>query len=962
MAPLWESVDPDLMVDEVLRDLMRHVESLFENGTQSTDQLQMIDRRTVDPPHQGSRQSSATTSASLPPLGLLLLAGASEPGLALATGFGTAYGLEPATLPDLQFGETDFLVTAAYENLPFIGDGELASFVPWPDEHRLTSIPAAIEVERDGLVEPHLVDHPWRESIKVSWQRVEATAALGRPSGTAAARYDATTFPNSDSLLPKRDAGGWRALLPMPDGPEGEPDHDRSAIIDPAVEIPLGSGGRTASYAIAAQDVFGVWSRWNDVTYSGSEPDPPAPRIISADLDVSYTGSTTCPASVRVELAIDWSMRTPEEMALSLGFFPMTSPNDAPPTGLGPTGSTPGGTFRTTTVIAFSGDVPVAGGGVVVASLDAAGESEIAPGPLQGDTGRRYRISLPVPALDFSSTQRWGMRVWARSQLHVIPGPGAWVPDSPAVIAVAASPVPATPIPPPPPPGVPLGSTIDAAGRSHVKVRWSLPAGPEPSSITVWELAERSLRQKTGMGSAAEGILPGVRLQQMRDAYDALPLSSRRGLFRRVTEVAGSAREADVALPKGSTDIHLFTITTMTPTGIESPWAAGAARDVLQAVIAPRVIAPAIPAVRTTLAGPGTVSIDLESKSRIPVQAFHLYRTQSPSAARRAGSMGPPFAVIPAIPPPTDAEPDPETGELKWIGTWNGAFPESWSDWFVCAVAVPVSEVPVSGIRGQLSNSNEPVIISVRPSVAPDLETLTFELWGTDNDGVVVRTATEAPVAPTPIGPHRLRVEVEGNPGIVFDSLVDIPEVDTEPPTGATPGPVVVRKPAAGRRTALSVWFARPDRTDPADVAFRLVDPIGRFDSETITVPGWSPPPEISLDILDVFAIAGRGVVAQLRSDAPVDGSPPGVMTIRATGRIGRRFFPMRRRLEASFSLEDIPLRREPFRRFAQIQVVRTTKTSPFEYAAFVALKEPITLAVSIVLEDGGRVEAARNI
>ncbi|HSJ84079.1 MAG TPA: hypothetical protein VLA91_09715 [Acidimicrobiia bacterium] len=85
-------------------------------------------------------------------------------------------------------------------------------------------------------------------------------------------------------------------------------------------------------------------------------------------------------------------------------------------------------------------------------------------------------------------------------------------------------------------------------------------------------------------------------------------------------------------------------------------------------------------------------------------------------------------------------------------------------------------------------------------------------------------------------------------------------------------------------------------------------------------------------------------------------------MTIRATGRIGRRFFPVRRRLESSFALEDVPLGREPFRRFDQIQVVRTTKTSPFEYAAFIALQPPMILAVTIVLEDGRRVEVLRHV
>ena len=65
----------------------------------------------------------------------------------------------------------------------------------------------------------------------------------------------------------------------------------------------------------------------------------------------------------------------------------------------------------------------------------------------------------------------------------------------------------------------------------------------------------------------------------------------------------GGARDADVTLPKGSTDIHLFTVTTQSETGIESPWPGPAPTGHihLQAATAPRLRRPTPPLTRVSL-------------------------------------------------------------------------------------------------------------------------------------------------------------------------------------------------------------------------------------------------------------------------------------------------------------------------------------------------------------------------
>ena len=377
-------------------------------------------------------------------------------------------------------------------------------------------------------------------------------------------------------------------------------------------------------------------------------------------------------------------------------------------------------------MLAFDAGGELSGGpDVAVAHLDGSGDNEVQPGSAQGTESRRYRVGVPVPALDFAATGRWGVAVWLRTEL-LIGGTSELSPSptGPAVTS-AASPVPIPPIPPPLPPGVPMGSVEDAQGRSHARVRWSIPGGAdlEPNrGIIVWEVAETALRQTVGLTPRApEGTLPGVRLQQLWDAYDAMTPSARRAAFRREVVLPGSARETDIALQRGSTDIHLFTVTTLTRAGVESPWPAPTggqqAHEALQAVIAPRLRQPAAPMLRSVIGSSG-VAFSVSSASRIPVREFRLHRTRSAAAARSFESMGPPFVVVPAVAPPLGEPVDPVTGELTYTAELSAPFDPSWDDWFVRAVAVPVDVRAAEAERGLVSHACEPVVVIGAPDRA----------------------------------------------------------------------------------------------------------------------------------------------------------------------------------------------------------------------------------------------------
>ncbi len=1009
-APPWVAPDPKLLVEEVRKDLFPELPPMYATSVREYQQFAVTSNRPVDPPQQGGKVSSASASADAGPWPMLMLPALSDPFLNLACGFGANYSLEPMDDLQVAVGYCDFLVTGRYSHLapPERGGAEFAAYAPAPDPHLLVPTPTGLGSELAGLVAPVAADAPWRESVRLTWDRVPKNAATSPVTESALARYDLAGGGAAASLLPPRDAGGDRPFLISPDGLEGRPGNDRIALVDGGQEIGIGSGGRHVGYAVAVSDVHGLWSPWQDVPWNGSEPAPHPPRVVSLALDTVHAGSASCPSTLKAELAVEWLERTPTQVDLVAIYYPMGGPTDPPPAGLSPWSATPAGCFRRDFGFTFAGDVPVPTG-CDVDPLSADGTDRVPAGPGQGDGGRRYAVTAVVPSLDFSAVGRWGVQVWTRSHLLVGASPSAWAPDAghPA-LAAAASPVPVSPLPPPPLPGVPLGSTPDAQGSSHVRVEWSLPAGADVRTCIIWEVSETSLRQRAGLPARApDSDVPGARLAALWTAYDdEMTPTERRAAFRRLVELDGAVRAHDVTLPKGSTDIHLFAVTTMTKSGVEGSWpdGGGVPHTDLRPVMAPRLRSPAPPLARPAIAIDGTVTIQLYAASNIAVQRFRLYRTTSDEAARDVSTMGPAFADVPVttVPSPTDV--DPVLGNPMWSATWTGTFPGRWDPWLIRAVAVPVDTVPVKGERGVPSPASDVVSLMVPPG-PPELEPLVADVWGGDHRGVVVRTATSAPPRVLPVGVHRL----DGSAGLVAVASVELPSVPvtaltTAPPTAAT-NPVLEQGERVSGRSPLALWFTRPVAADAVDVALRLVDPLGREVVQTLTVPGWvAPPPDVHVSILDVMAIAGRGAWVAISTDADTRRRPPYVMEIVAQQRLrlpvvgalppaglpgrpgpepfqpgpgpvqpGRVPFapgpgpvfppPRLRSLSGSFPMDEIPWNEGGFVRSAEIQVVRNRvrrrgQTSPPPYEAFIPLTGPLRITVSIVAPDGTRATA----
>ncbi len=784
-------------------------------------------------------------------------------------------------------------------------------------QHGVTASPLGLTAARYALNAPAGIDQPWQENVRLSWPRPTVGAGWGRVTAQAYCRYQAGAADAEPGCEKNTDWGGWRiGSVPAADSA------GRTSVIDPYADIPLGSGGRHLGYGVAHDDIYGVWSPWVETALNTTEPGATLPILANPALTARYTGSASaCPAHLRVETMLEWAQRTTTGVELTAVLYPMVGPYSPPPPGVGP-GVAPAGCHTASWSYSFAGDVPT-GAGCSVTPLDQDGYDAtrtvppmpITPGPGQGDP-RRFRTDLDLAPLDFTGTGRWGVVVWARRATAVGPSPTGWVASDPNrwVIATAGSPVPVVPqviiLP-----GVPLGSMPDAAGSSHVRIAWGAPPNAPVKNWVIWGTSEQNLRDTLGLGAPANPI-PGARLLELRGVLAARGGDAQRA-FRRVLEVPenpGSPRAADVPLARGAADLQLFVVTSTTPTGTDSPFPTSGLDTQTQVFMAPRVVSPAPPLVRTAITETG-VEVDLEVASNVPVGGFRLYRTRVFDAARRADSMGAP-TIVPAVAVLDGGLPkhDVRSGAPLYAASMTLATSTGWQPSYLRAVAVPdTSGVPEQAIRGLLSAESDIVTVATPPADGPDLAPLVVSDGTPDHLVLVARTSTAAP-DDTAWGAHRVAgagattsdADLAALTTVALADVVTLGDGTPAPATLPTPGQAfLVRGPRSAGRTPLAVWFARADATVDADVGLRLVDPLGRATVQRATAPGVPLLPPPTLTLMGVSHPTPTTTRVTVTTSASTSDVPPATLSATAQPRLIRG--PRLRIYRGSAALPDIP-------------------------------------------------------
>ena len=887
-APLWELPDPLGLVEECALELFPLLQQVA--GFPPDQQAAKLFPFAIDPPQNPAGDAMPAVQpgkADLSPIGLLAMAASSDPQLAVALGYGTGYpdeDIPQITLGDRAlFGDStrsdwDWLITGVWEKgLDGHSDTvELAALVPRPGLALPAPSPADLQVDFQAHLRPAAIDQPWLASIRTSWERFPLTMITAVASFAAARHATGSATPAEALLTPRTLTRGYRPIGNARN--ERDPEPTRQSATDGALPIPNNPGTIAMTYAAATQTIFGVWSPWMMGPISLNQPGPAVVQVLAADLKATDTGSgSACPATLVMEISVDWRVRSVDRVELRGRLFAAATRSTAPPAGPAPSGMQQQlGGLPVNTHITFAADVPALAGGTVE-SLNAEGTQLVTPGSAQ-TSSRRYRITIPGFTLDYAGTPHVGLVLEARLRER-IPGNrfGPWSPT--ARLAYASDPRARASVVVD---IVRLASLADAAGECHAHIDWA--AVPGAIGYALYESTEtRILASHEGFPEPTPERTLSQRLTTLKQAFAAAPL--RRDFFRRNADLI-TTTSVDVTLPRGSRDIHLYTVLPVMAGGNEGPWPSGPdADEALIPYVAPRVAEPAPPTIevqRVEDKPPALPNyrVRLRIGTRGGVGArpkrIDIYRVRVDDAARRLDSMGPPIATLSSSGGGwTIAPPD---GGGDWIGSVTGFDTPSGSWRTVWYRAVAWSEDdPLRGVLKGRSLPSPAVSVLVPPPGPPELSALVISWPGSDPAAALVTFTAGAPVEATPVGPHTLSVQavVAGGSELVKTSasLAAIPTM--QPATGSG-----VWRESSTIQYQYRLLLRRASINDVVSVIVRLTDPLGRTSEQTITVAAGSVQPLPSLSTIDAFSISGRGRVYSFTSDAPATDGFGGVYRI----------------------------------------------------------------------------------
>ncbi len=874
-APVWELPGAAGLIKEAEADLlpMLHEAMALPAHLQGAFTRDFV----VHPPENaaGKRMDVEDGSARVNPLTLLQMAVSTDPLQAVTLGFGTGYAYED--LPTLAisdnyvfFGDEnvsdwDYMVTGrwASDKKDQGKEVEYAALIPRPRRVMPAPAPADLQLDFLGHHQPAAADQPWTAAARLSWER-SVLDNLSKVASFAVGRADLATANPAAALMQSHFVAAGHMPIGDARHPK-DPETTRQSATDSAFAIPNNPGLVNARYAVATQNIFGIWSPWVTVPFQSAQPEPDLVQIVAAHLVPVDPGppATVCPASLQIDFVLDWRVRRVQIVQFRGRLFAAANRHQPPPGGF-PAGlqkSLAGPASALT--VTFSGDTPSVAGGDIIC-LDAQGEKAVAPGSGSQGESRRYRLRIGGFELDYAATPHIGLALQGQLTERLLPSRnGAWTPQP--KVAYASDPrARATGVIP----IVPLASLPDANGECHARIHWAV--APAAEGYAVYTSSEFTLLTRTGQSHPEAEAILSERLIALKAAFNS---NSDRNAFTRVNSTLLKANSLDVTLPRGSQAIHCWAVIPVSAGGIEGPWPSGpAAADQLMVYAAPKVAEPAPPRIEVRRVSTGTgfaaaVRVETRGTSGAYPRRICLYRTRVADAARRLNSMGFPIAEIAAsgggwsVVPPSPA---PE----EWIESVSGTDQPGGSWRYVWYRAVAWADpIPERGVLGGRSQASPAVPIIIPPDGPPALGVLAPSWPGGGIGDVQLDFASSAPVAPTPLGPHVLHVHVveRGIKEPLIASALPLADLPTSAPGGAASG--LWRDSDTGYR----LLIRRTHAANPASVTVRMVDPLGRSSERNLSIGEGSIVPVPVLSGIQSFTISGRGEVFTFTIDNASD-------------------------------------------------------------------------------------------
>lgn len=856
-APDWRQANPDMFLKAFGEDMLPQLREIVTT-------LPPMQHNSFTQNAQLAIDNGDPASATFSVLGAMSFAAATDPVASLLMGFGTAFeddlvSSRKGEVPDstLRSGY-DYMVTATYRDGR---DGRsdpvvYAAIALAPGSATRPNPPANLRIVGQGFRPPAQVDGPWRPINNLNWDRLPANVPL-RSASFAHARA-------ADGASPARALIGRRrmdsALQPIgASNAETDDSPPLLAASDDTFGLPGNPLTVALRYGVSHQDIFGLWSSWTAATINTAEPPVQKVPILSARL-IAQAATGPCPATLTIDFSWDWQARRPAYIRFAGRLFGQANAGQAPPTttvaaGLQKSLAGGNGTLFNVSFDADGAATPDAGGIITYLSDDG---RDIVSGPTGSMGVRRYRLTITGFALDFASVGRIALQLWAMGVERRAPGrAGAW--GTPATIASAADPRP--PVINVQHENVLLASLADASGEHRVHLTWQ--AAPGATGYFIYTAEESKLRADYGLTEARLKQTLSQRLVELRNAFAANPA---RRFFTRLNGTAHALTSYEATLPRGSKDIHLFLVIGASTGNIESVWP-DASDPLLRkrpiAYAAPRRVVPGALTLEVnrqsdTATGPDTYRADIriETAPGARVDRIDLHRTANQAAALSVDDMGPPVLTLrlgqagwTITPGPTDPTLMPQP-----LGTLQGPDRPAgrWHPLYYCAVAWSTDQLD-RGVLGGRSVPSAVRSVIVPPAAPPVLQPIARQT-PLGSASVTFVTSTPERAEKTPLGEHRLRVEVLGRTGtqpfaplFTWPAQAERGKPPAERRLAAVPTDFAatghgLRRIASTSGTQLQLRVERATAKTELKLRIQLDDPLGRSTERILDVP---PDPSI---------------------------------------------------------------------------------------------------------------------